>query len=55
MTFEALFYHLDSFLALKLARARSNPYSDGEQRRRLRYEEGLLRSFLTHWQQYGCP
>ena len=54
MTFEALSCHLDAFLALKLARARSNPHFGGDQRRHLRYEEGLLRSFLTHWQQSGC-
>lgn len=45
MTFEALSCHLDAFLALKLARARSNPHFGGDQRRRLRYEEGLLHSF----------
>jgi integrase len=55
MTFEALSQHLDVFLALKLARARRSPYFEGEQRRRLRYEEGLLRSFLARWQQRGCP
>ncbi len=55
MTFEALSCHLDAFLALKLARAKSNPHFGGDQRRRLRYEEGLLRSFLTHWRQHGCP
>jgi integrase len=55
MTFEALSCHLDAFLALKLARARSNPHFGGDQRRRLRYEERLLRNFLTHWQQHGCP
>ena len=55
MTFEALSQHLDAFLALKSASARRSPYFEGEQRRRLRYEEGLLRSFLAHWQQHGCP
>jgi hypothetical protein len=45
MTFEALSQHLDAFLALKSARARRSPHFEGEQRRRLRYEEGLLRSF----------
>jgi len=55
MTFEALWQHLDAFLALKAARARRNPYFQGDQRRRLRYEEGLLRSFLSCWQQHGCP
>jgi integrase/recombinase XerD len=55
MTFEALSQHLDAFLALKAARARRNPYFEGDQRRRLRYEEGLLRSFLSRWQQHGCP
>ena len=55
MTFEALSQHLDAFLALKAARARRNPYFEGDQRRRLRYEEGLLRSFISRWQQHGCP
>jgi integrase/recombinase XerD len=55
MTFEALSQHLDAFLALKAARARRSPYFEGDQRRRLRYEEGLLRSFLSRWQQHGCP
>jgi integrase/recombinase XerD len=55
MTFEALSEHLDAFLALKSARARRSPYFEGDQRRRLRYEEGLLRSFLARWQQHGCP
>jgi hypothetical protein len=32
MTFEALFQHLDAFLALKAARARRNPYFEGDQR-----------------------
>lgn len=54
MTFEALSQHLDAFLALKSASARRSPYFEGEQRRRLRYEEGLLRSFLANWQQHGC-
>ena len=55
MTFEALSQHLDAFLALKSARARRNPDFDGEQRRRQRYEEGLLRNFLSRWRQHGCP
>jgi len=55
MTFEAVSQHLDAFLALKAARARRNPYFEGDQRRRLRYEEGLLRSFFARWQQYDCP
>jgi len=55
MTFEALSQHLNAFLALKSARAKRNPDYGGEQRRRLRFEEGLLRSFLSRWQQYGCP
>jgi integrase len=55
MTFEALSQHLNAFLALKSARARRSPHFDGEQRRRLRYDEGLLRNFLARWQQHGCP
>jgi len=55
MTFEALSQHVDAFLALKSARVRRSPYFEGDQRRRLRYEEGLLRSFLARWQQHGCP
>ena len=55
MTFEALSKHLDAFLALKSARARRSPHFEGDQRRRLRYEEGLLRSFLARWQQHGGP
>jgi integrase len=55
MTFKDLSRHLDAFLALKQARAKSNPHFNGEHRRRLRYDEGLLRSFLSRWQQYGCP
>ena len=55
MTFEALSQHLDAFLALKLARAKRSPDYGGERRRRLRFEEGLLRSFLLRWQQYGTP
>jgi integrase/recombinase XerD len=55
MTFEALSQHLEAFLALKSARARRSPYFEGDQRRRLRYEEGLLRSFLARWRQHGCP
>ena len=55
MTFETLSHHLGAFLALKLARANRSPHFEGEQRRRLRYEEGLLRSFLERWRQRGCP
>jgi integrase/recombinase XerD len=55
MTFAALSQHLDAFVALKLARARRSPHFEGEQRRRLRYEEGLLHSFLARWQRLGCP
>jgi hypothetical protein len=55
MTFEALSQHLEAFLALKRARARRSPYFEGDQRRRLRYEEALLRSFLERWRQHGCP
>ena len=55
MNFEALSQHLEAFLALKRARARRNPYFEGEQRRRLRYEEALLRSFLERWRLHGCP
>jgi integrase/recombinase XerD len=55
MTFEALSQHLEAFLAMKRARARRSPYFEGDQRRRLRYEEALLRSFLERWRQHGCP
>jgi integrase len=55
MMFEDLSRHLDAFLAMKQARAKSNPHFNGEHRRRLRYDEGLLRSFLSRWQQHGCP
>ena len=55
MTFEALSQHLEAFLALKRARAKRSPYFEGDQRRRLRYEEALLRSFLERWRQHGCP
>ena len=55
MTFEALSQHLEAFLALKRARARRSRYFEGAQRRRLRYEEALLRSFLERWRQHGCP
>jgi len=55
MTFEALSQHLDAFLGLKRARARLSPYFEGDQRRRLRYEETLLRSFLERWRLQGCP
>ena len=55
MTFEALSQHLEAFLALKRTRARRSPYFEGDQRRRLRYEEALLRSFLERWRQHGCP
>jgi integrase/recombinase XerD len=55
MNFEALSQHLEAFLALKRARARRNPYFEGDQRRRLRYEEALLRSFLERWQLHRCP
>jgi hypothetical protein len=54
MTFEVLSHHLDAFLALKQARAKSNPHFSNDHRRRLRYDEGLLRSFLSRWQQHGC-
>jgi integrase/recombinase XerD len=55
MTIEVLSRHLDAFLALKQARAKCNPHFSGDHRRRLRYDEGLLRSFLSRWQQHGCP
>jgi len=55
MTFEVLSHHLEAFLALKRARARRSPYFEGDQRRRLRYDEALLRSFLERWRQHGCP
>lgn len=55
MTFEVLSRHLDEFLAFKQARAKSNPHFSDDHRRRLRYDEGLLRSFLSCWQQRGCP
>lgn len=55
MNFEALSQHLEAFLELKWARARRNPYFEGDQHRRPRYEEALLRSFLERWQQHGCP
>ena len=55
MMFDVLSIHLDAFLALKLARAKSSPHFSGDHRRSLRYDEGLLRSFLTCWQQHGCP
>jgi integrase/recombinase XerD len=53
--FEALSQHLEAFLALRRARARRSPYFEGDQRRRLRYEEALLRSFLERWRLHGCP
>lgn len=55
MNFEALSQHLEAFLALKRARARRSPYFEADQRRRLRYEEALLRSFLERWRQHECP
>jgi hypothetical protein len=55
MMFKDLSRHLDAFLALKQVRAKSNPHFSSDHRRRLRYDEGLLRSFLCRWQQHGCP
>lgn len=55
MNLDALSQHLEAFLALRQARARRNPYFEGDQRRRLRYEEALLRSFLERWRLHGCP
>jgi integrase/recombinase XerD len=55
MTLEGLSRNLDAFLALKQARAKSSPHFSGDHRRRLRYDEGLLRSFLICWQEHGCP
>lgn len=55
MNFEAISQHLEAFLALRRARAKRDPYFEGDQRRRLRYEEALLRSFLERWRLHGCP
>lgn len=55
MNSEALSQHLEAFLALRSAQARRNPHFDGDQRRRLRYEQRLLHAFFAHWQQNGCP
>ena len=55
MTLEALSHHLETFLALKQTRAKSNPHFNSDHRGRLRYEEGMLRGFVAYWQQHGCP
>jgi hypothetical protein len=34
---------------------RANPRRGGQDRRRLRYTERLIRGFTTYWQEHGCP
>ena len=54
MTLTMLSGYLEDFLAMKRTRAEADARS-GPERRQLRYNERLLRSFLAFWQARGCP
>jgi integrase/recombinase XerD len=54
MTLAMLSGYLEDFLAMKRTRAKTDPRC-GPERRQLRYNERLLRSFLAFWQARGCP
>src|SRR5438874_10633127 len=55
MTYLDLSAHAEEFLAMRRAIFRANPRRGGQDRRRLRYNEKLVRGFITYWQEQGCP
>ena len=44
--------HAERFLALRRTVFRKNPRRGGQDQRRLRYDERLIRSFVTYWKQH---
>jgi len=55
MTYLELSAHAEEFMAMRRAIFRANPRRGGQDRRRLRYAERLIRGFTTYWQEQGCP
>ena len=55
MTYLELSAHAEEFMAMRRAIFRANPRRGGQDRRRLRYNEKLVRGFITYWQEQGCP
>lgn len=55
MTPSELSAYAEEFLALRRTMFRINPRRGGQDRRRLRYNEKLIRSFVTYWKQRKSP
>jgi integrase/recombinase XerD len=55
MTPSELSAYAEKFLALRRTMFRVNPRRGGQDRRRLRYNEKLIQSFVTYWRQQKSP
>jgi hypothetical protein len=55
MNFPTLSAHAEEFLALKRAVVKVDPHRNTQDRRSLKHREKLVRSFIAHWRDRGCP